>query len=134
MSDDFGNRIRGIRKAYAEQVKAGQAFVHAWFKVQTETIRPVFEIAKKEFSTGSVALSFEEKEGTLTLDFRTIPVGKNLKKLTYSPSRFEEDVVVRTDLGDGNPRSERIPLEDISTDLIESHVEDFLKNALRLKA
>jgi hypothetical protein len=132
MSSDFDQRIKGLKDAYAHQQEARRTFTAAWSRVSARTIKPVLEIAERNFRVPDSYTSLEitDDDSKLSLVIKTIPVGKQ-KVLSFCPNWREESVDV---VADGNKRNEqRIPLEEISADLIESQVENFLKNALRLE-
>jgi hypothetical protein len=133
MSDDFGKRVDAIRTAYNDKLKANQVFIAAWSRVSKEIIRPVLRIAQQNMSTRDLSLDIEDRNDDLVLTFTTIPVGKISKKLCYHPRAHEEVVVVLDDINGKLESKQKLTLDSISTDLIESQVEDFLKEALRLQ-
>jgi hypothetical protein len=129
MSQDFGKRIEAISETYSAKKAAQRAFLVAWSKVMNDTILPVLKAAREHFHPGNNHLDIN-RNGSIALEIRSVPV-KDAKKLIYSPRSFSEEIVVITRIGD-EQHTESIPLDLISTDLVESHVEAFLKEALKI--
>lgn len=131
MSEEFINQIRAIEAAYLDKLRSRQAFIAEWSRVSNDVIKPVFRAAKMSLKTRSLSLDIEEKDDEICLIVRTIPMpASGPRKLTYRPKRHEEVVVV---VGTDASREQHYGLADLSDNLVEVHVENFLKEALRLE-
>jgi len=128
MSEGFGNRIQAIRDAYVTKLVARGAFVAEWSRVSEEIILPVLHLARQNLTLRNLTLKIEGGNGSdIVAVVHTTPIGKDVKKLCYHPQPDEGMIMVASG---GTPTG--FPLDMISTDLVESHVEAYLREALRL--
>jgi hypothetical protein len=132
VSDEFNTKIKSIRVAYADKLNARQLFSNLWFKISREIILPVLKVAESGLNHSHLHTHCEEKDGEIYLSLAQIPMRKGgMSRLSYYCNDREDRIIRATEIS-GNRTTEPIALESLSTELIESHVEHFLKQALDL--
>jgi hypothetical protein len=133
MSTDFSNRIQAISTAYSWQLEAQKAFIAKWMKLSNEIIIPTLQIARDNFNGYDSSLKIEGGSGgKVSLAIEIIPFPKVPKKLFYSP-KAQEGMITMVSCPENRKEPIDFPLDQISIDLIEGHVESFLKEALGIK-
>jgi hypothetical protein len=134
MSGEFENRLDAILAAYLRKVEARQAFVAHWSRLSAEVVKPKLRTAKRRLSHRVLFVSDDDgKDHEIIFTLRPIPIpNSSAKTLSYRPNQNAEVVLVTKDLGKGKSESKNFSLADISEELIESQVEEFLKDALNL--
>jgi len=138
MSEDFANRLEAIRSAYVEKSNARKRFTAAWSKISSETVKPTLDTARRAMNHFEVSIDLKgDGHNGLNFTVSTLPLGKGgegSQQLSYRPRLDEEVIAVTMKTNEGTSDIQSFPLDTISVDLIECHVEDFLKRALKLRS
>ena len=129
MADDHKNEFRAIADAYAAKVEASKSFARQW-QAAEQDITTVLEDAVTQFtSSGRTIGKSHNKDGEIALG--VIGLKGGIQQLSYRPLAAESQVIVTERLDSGTRESE-ISIGSLSKALIVSHVQVFLKKALKI--
>ena len=138
MSDDFAKRLGAIDAEYAEKVAARQAFIAEWAKTIKDIIRPVLKLAKDQIRERT--LTVDENDNGISLGLRPRSAPGSLKpsgeagtRLAYHPKANDRVISVEVIIENVRHTAKAFKLEEVSSTLIETQVEDFLNEAFGLK-